>query len=178
MARIQFDIKYRSQIESGEYIVKTRSGNPVRIICWDRDSSTPICALITRDSGPEDYVWTNKEGRNMKIETDDDLFIITPDPDLSEFEKACAQLYEEGRADGESGEKLDNGALKESIAEILRLARKEIEIETPETKENIIRKIREQVEKWMPEKDGKENTHGKRTAFNSVLNLLKEIENE
>lgn len=172
MARIQFDIKYRSQIESGEYIVKTRSGNPVRIICWDRDSSTPICALITRDSGPEDYVWTNKEGRNMKIETDDDLFIITPDPDLSEFEKACSQLYEEGRADGMSGEKPDNGALKESIAEILRLARKELK------EEDIIRKIREQVEKWMPEKDGKENTHGKRTAFNSVLNLLKEIENE
>ena len=171
MARIQFDIKYRPQIESGEYIVKTRSGNPARIICWDRDSCTPICALITRDSGPEDYIWTNKEGRNMKIETDDDLFIITPDPDLSEFEKACVQLYEEGRADGMSGEKLDNAAIKESIAEILRLARKEL-------KENIIRKIREQVKKWMPENNGEENTHGERTAFNSVLNLLKEIENE
>lgn len=171
MAKIQFNIKYRPQIESGEYIVKTRSGNPVRIICWDRDSSTPICALITRDNGPEDYIWTNKEGRNMKIETDDDLFIITPDPDINEFEKACIQLYEEGRADGVSGEKLDDAALKESIAEILRLARKEL-------KENIIRKIREQVKKWMPENNGEENTHGERTAFNSVLNLLKEIENE
>lgn len=167
MARIQFNIKYRSQIESGEYTVKTRSGNPARIICWDRDSSTPICALITRDSGPEDYVWADKEGRNMKSGYYDDLFIITPDPDSSEFEKACVQLYEEGCADGVSGEKLDNVALKESITEILRLARK-----------NIIGKIREQVEKWMPENNGEENTHGKRTAFNSVLNLLKEIENE
>ena len=171
MGRIQFNIKYRPQIESGEYTVKTRSGNPVRIICWDRNSCTPICALITRDSGPEDYVWTDKEGRNTKSGYYDDLFIITPDPDLSEFEKACAQLYEEGCADGVSGEKLDNAALKESIAEILRLARKEL-------KENIIRKIREQVKRWMPENNGEENTHGERTAFNSVLNLLKEIENE
>ncbi len=59
--------------------------------------------------------------------------IITPDPNINEFEKG---------------------------------------------KKYIIRKIREQVEKWMPENDGEENTHGERTAFNSVLNLLKELENE
>ena len=36
MAKIPFDIKYRPQIESGEYKVETRDGKPVRIICWDK----------------------------------------------------------------------------------------------------------------------------------------------
>ena len=41
-----------------------------------------------------------------------------------------------------------------------------------------IERIRKQVKQWMPEKDGEEYTFGKRLAFNSVLHLLEEMEEE
>lgn len=46
-----------------------------------------------------------------------------------------------------------------------------------QAEKDIIAHIREQVNQWMPEKDGEEYTDGKRLAFNSVLHLLEEIEN-
>lgn len=47
--------------------------------------------------------------------------------ELSEFEKACMRLYNEGCDDGLSGDKLSNESLKESASELLDLARKELE---------------------------------------------------
>lgn len=43
---------------------------------------------------------------------------------------------------------------------------------------DIISHIREQIERWMPKDNGEEHIKGERTAFNSVLHLLKEIEEE
>lgn len=43
---------------------------------------------------------------------------------------------------------------------------------------DIISHIREQIERWMPKDNGEEYIKGERTAFNSVLHLLKEIEEE
>lgn len=43
-----FNIKYRPEIESGRYKVRTASGHPVRIVCWDAKSefNDPIVALV------------------------------------------------------------------------------------------------------------------------------------
>jgi len=49
MAKIPFNIKYRPQIESGEYKVVTVNDNhPVKILTFDRDHTLPIIALINR----------------------------------------------------------------------------------------------------------------------------------
>lgn len=42
----------------------------------------------------------------------------------------------------------------------------------------IISHIREQIERWMPKDNGEEHIKGERIAFNSVLHLLKEMEEE
>ena len=47
-----------------------------------------------------------------------------------------------------------------------------------QAEKDTIERIREQVKQWMPEKDGEENTHGERLAFNSVLHLMEEMEEE
>ena len=47
-----------------------------------------------------------------------------------------------------------------------------------QAEKDIISYIRKTIKLWIPEKDGEEYTDGKRLAFNSVLHLLKEIEEE
>ena len=60
MAKIPFNVKFKPQIESGEYKVETRDGRPVRIICWDkkeydgqRERQTPIVYLLLSKDGCE-----------------------------------------------------------------------------------------------------------------------------
>ena len=69
MAKISFDIKYRPQIESGEYKVETRDGKPVRIICWDkqeyagqREEPTPIVYLLLSEGGCEHIMSCTTDG--------------------------------------------------------------------------------------------------------------------
>lgn len=50
--KIPFDIKYRPQIESGEYKVETRDGlHSVRIICWDAAGSQRDNDIIGLEKG-------------------------------------------------------------------------------------------------------------------------------
>lgn len=129
MAKIPFDIKYRPQIESGEYRVETKAGCPVRIVCWDMACELPILGLVllNDEKAEEMAVGFTNEGANLLGEPlYDSLFLVTPEPELSEFEKACMKLYNEGRDDGLSGDKLSNESIKESASELLALAKKEI----------------------------------------------------
>ena len=126
MAKIPFDIKYRDKIECGVYKVVTEDDEPARIICWDStiNKERPIIAIVFEDQ-IEQY---KADGRydNDYDTSNYDLFIVTPEPELSEFEKACMKLYNEGRDDGLSGDKLSNESLKESASELLAIAKKEI----------------------------------------------------
>lgn len=91
--KIPFDIKYKPQIESGEYKIETRDGRPARVICWDRvvtEYSDYIVALVTGTESETAYyyyedghLWSkaNDEGDSSL-----DLFLITPEPELTEFE--------------------------------------------------------------------------------------------
>ena len=98
--KIPFDIKYRPQIESGEYKVVTRADEPVRIICWDRknykgqrEPQTPIVYLLLSKGGCEHVMSCTLSGLYSDgLDRDSDLFIVTPEPELSEFEKAIKDL--------------------------------------------------------------------------------------
>jgi len=78
--KIEFDIKYRPQIESGEYSVVTRDGRTARIVCWDElDSMYPISAAVTRTDGSEVFPTYTNEGKVVANSGHDlDLFIIIP----------------------------------------------------------------------------------------------------
>lgn len=80
--KIPFDIKYRPQIESGEYKVINRIGEKVRILCCDGpDEDYPIVAFSGEDRSP--FTWS-KGGRFMTWrESSRDLFIITPEKELT-----------------------------------------------------------------------------------------------
>lgn len=128
--KIPFDIKYRPQIESGEYKVETRDGRPVRIICWDRQHKNYPLVVLMPGSVGEDCVSYTIDGRyyhDRKI-TDSDLFIITPEPELSEFEEATLKAFDKMCA-GEKHLTPRTNHIQEAAAELLALARKEIEKE-------------------------------------------------
>lgn len=75
--RIPFDIKFRPQIESGEYKVETDSKEPVTIIKWDLKNEDGNILCYYFDSKEEiPYVTSGK-----------DLFLIIPEPELSEDER-------------------------------------------------------------------------------------------
>ena len=135
MAKIPFDIKYRNKIESGEYKVETRNGKPARIICWNkRDKYYPIIALYVNDSRYETFASYNDKGEYY-LGSDDErnLFIVTPEPELTEFECAMLRYLQDG-ANAKSDEKIEELTKKHS-AELLAIARKEIEKDLPRWKE-------------------------------------------
>lgn len=90
--KIPFDIKFRPQIESGEYKVVTGDNRPVRIISWDKrvvGGRIEIVCLVPASQGDTDTVQlyypdgTLISGWSEKFK----LFIITPEPELTDFDK-------------------------------------------------------------------------------------------
>lgn len=91
MAKIPFSIDYKPQIESGEYKVETFSGYPVTIYRWDFDdgTQTPIMGSYVFEDGKE-YVgaWNDEGHFDLMSPNDLDLFIVTPEEELTDLEKA------------------------------------------------------------------------------------------
>ena len=83
--KIPFDIKYRPQIESGEYKLYCHGCN-IKIVCWDADEYLPLVVIIngTAHQLTVDCV----DERNTKF----DLFIIIPEPELTEFEQSVRDM--------------------------------------------------------------------------------------
>lgn len=95
MARIPFDIKYRKEIESGEYTLETQDGqHTVRIICWDAQGSQrndDIIGLQKGALGAENIQRYDFSGHLIADSAHigrKDLVIVTPEPELTEFEQA------------------------------------------------------------------------------------------
>ena len=92
--KIPFDIKYRPQIESGEYKLETECGHPVSIMDWewiDRNEKKCLAVKVLMDEGFNIGYLFDYDGKRHSIlpsDSDSDLFIITPEPELSEFEDA------------------------------------------------------------------------------------------
>ena len=122
--KIPFDIKFRPQIESGEYKVETKIGNPIRVLAWDLPYNFPLAtAEFTKDNRVivESY---SVEGWVGYGEKENNLIIVTPEPELTEFEKGikrgflCAGL-----------EDVPTGIIKDTAKELFELAKKELDYE-------------------------------------------------
>ena len=128
--KIPFDIKYRPQIESGEYKVETRNGESVRIICWDKQGECPIVVLSCVD-GDEGVYTYHENGHYINNESIYDLFIITPEEELTEFEKAVGLVFTDAQLiprdkDGIANIHDIDEFIKKKAAELLAIAKKEI----------------------------------------------------
>ena len=103
MTKIPFNIKYRPQIESGEYKVVTRENRPVEIKIWDLKGDFPIVGVYYDEKNNRDTaVQVTVDGRcSIKPDDDycDDFFIITSKSDLTEFESAVQEIFYKGRED-------------------------------------------------------------------------------
>ena len=124
MAKIPFSIEHREKIESGEYKVETRDGRTARIICWDRkDNNYPIIALF-EEYGKECLLSYTQNGQHVIGKSNvSDLFLVTPEPELTEFEKAFDRIAELYHSDKNPDE---IACCKEYAAELLEIGRKEI----------------------------------------------------
>lgn len=134
--KIPFNIKYRPQIESGEYKVETRDGRPAKVIYWDAkaDDGACIIALIPGYGGEEAYQhFPNGKAFSSKSSDEDcaDLFIITPESELTEFEQELINFFNERNTilpdkDGVYNKHDCNELLHKSANKLLELAKKEI----------------------------------------------------
>lgn len=121
--RIPFNVKWKPQIESGEYKVfaHEHEEQEVRIVCWDNKGEYPIVALI--DNEPEKF---DKHGRvpggNRGGEFS--LFIVTQEEEMTEFEKQLFKIRHIGKRDMYSDQEWQT--LRNESAKLLSLAREEL----------------------------------------------------
>jgi len=107
--RIQFDISKRPQIESGEYkvvYVENSSSEqcPVEILKWDSNSDAGCIIGCIRRNG-KDRIYAFDENGEHKVSGEDDrLFLVTPEPEMSEFEKRLQEVLFEYATTNSSAE--------------------------------------------------------------------------
>lgn len=92
---IPFNIKHRAKIESGEYKVRTASGKPARIVCWDMKTqyNSPILALVA-DSREREYYCNYRED-GQYVGNNENYLVIEdgrPAPESRWLEKVRAIL--------------------------------------------------------------------------------------
>ena len=120
MAKISFDIKYRPQIESGEYKVEF-DGKPARIICWDKkrskDNATIVALIDDGESEHTEYFFS--DGMAL-CATAPALRIITPEEELTDFEKAIKEMMR-------GYVKMPDEVIKETSAKLFAIALKELQ---------------------------------------------------
>ena len=155
--KIPFDIKFRPQIESGEYKVETKDHHPVRIICWNKNTGglDRIVALVAGDSGQEKTLHYTEEGRCIATGSnrDKDLFIITPEPEMSEMEISLLSWLSDDTS-GEIPMERMKQVVKARAAELLATAKKQLlqsgELLTQEHHEKLMETLREECKKDLP----------------------------
>lgn len=140
--KVQFDIKYRAQIESGEYKVETRNGVPVKLLFINSHNAQPIIGELELNgktvyiSTDENGSWTEGNGENQF-----DLFIVTPEPELTEFEQSVRDciienLTTHGR-EMSSTVFIDDDTAKKMATELFGLARNQLQKEGLVTMEHL-----------------------------------------
>lgn len=158
MTKIPFDIKYRPQIESGEYKVETGDGRSVRIISWDKKvfgGSTEIVALVSTPKGDTETVQLYCPDGKLIVSSWNEkfkLFIVTPEPEMSKFEKKLVEMLMEATGKPESNIKIN--AVKETATELLFLAREQLlqsgELLTQEHHEKLMDALQNEALKDLP----------------------------
>lgn len=91
MSKISFDIKYRPQIESGEYKVVTDVGEPVEVVKWDCKGKCPILAVID-DGDTQDSCFYDENG--VSYSGKECIYILTNELELTEFERELDSCVE------------------------------------------------------------------------------------
>ena len=96
-----FNIKYRPQIQAGEYKVRTAYGQPARIVCWDARTpfDQPIVALIeyNRDGGVVDMPVCYMEDGRYVGNNENYLIVDDGTPNLTDIEKAILSALVDAR---------------------------------------------------------------------------------
>ena len=129
---IPFNIKYRPQIESGEYKVRTASGKPARVVCWDYKSQfkETIYVLITTSDGYEYGCPYTEDGRY--VGNNENYLIIEdgrPDP-RTRWENKVMEILENTASIEKTAEALYDAAQRENYDRMLDAARSQV-INTP-----------------------------------------------
>ena len=122
---IPFNIKYRPQIESGEYKVRTASGKPARVVCWDYKSqfNEIIYVLITTSDGYEYGCPYTEDGRY--IGNNENYLLLEdgrPDPGLRWIGKV-REILENTASIEKTAEALYDAAQRENYDRMLDAAR-------------------------------------------------------
>lgn len=153
--RIPFDITKRPQIESGEFKVETREGRPVKIISFEMTDTNdcPIAAQFRLCSGTPVVYLFDKEG-HYKGEgcSNYDLFIVTTEPEMSEFENEMLRYLQDAANKKDDSEIVES--TKEHSSKLLALAKQQLlqsgELLTQEHHEKLMETLREECKKDLP----------------------------
>ena len=128
MSKIPFNMKYRPQIESGEYLLIDTLDRPIRIVEWPEQRKDGKIVYEATTAGG--WLVKGLVGTDGKIANEDtgtvvhELIIVTPDiVGLTDFEKAVQE------ASFLEIHPSDEDAIKEQAKHLLALARKELEKE-------------------------------------------------
>ena len=130
-----FNIKFRPEIEAGKFKVVTADGRPVTIQRWDMKGNYPIlaCTMVKQCNWEGDESWDeerpfayDKDGHAAGTAPADklELFLISEDPELTEFEYAVQEIFYKGR-------ETDIDLLKITSGTLLKVARKQLTEELP-----------------------------------------------
>ena len=122
MAKIPFDKKYWPEIESGRYKVVTEHGEPVEIVKWDCKGKYPILAVIN-DGDTDDSCFFGPDGTSPSSK--EKLFILTDEPELTEFEKGVEETLLAWCSPRENSW-IERDYLREKSAKLLYIAREQI----------------------------------------------------
>lgn len=126
--KIPFDIKYRDKIESGEYKViyvenSSTEQYPVEILKWDSNSDAGCIIGCIRRNG-KDRVYVFEENGKHKVSGGDRrLFIVTPEPEMSEFENGMLRYLQDAVNKKDDSEIVES--TKEHSIKLLSIARDE-----------------------------------------------------
>lgn len=159
--KIAFDIKHRDKIESGEYKViyvenSSMEQYPVEILKWDSNSDAGcIIGCIRRNGKDRIYVFEeNGEHKVSKVSGEDNrLFIVTPEPEMSEMEISLLSWLSDDTS-GEIPMERMKQVVKAREAELLDLAKQQLlqsgELLTQEHHEKLMETLREECKKDLP----------------------------
>lgn len=156
--RIPFDISKRPQIESGEYkvvYVENSSSEqcPVEILKWDSNSDAGCIIGCVRRKGTDRIYAFQENGVHTVSDEDDRLFLVTPEPEMSEMEISLLSWLSDDTS-GRVPMKEMKRVVKARAAELLSLAKQQLlqsgELLTQEHHEKLMETLREECKKDLP----------------------------
>ena len=133
MAKIPFNIKYRPQIEAGEYKVETRDGRPAKVVSFEMTDTNdcPVAAQFRLCAGTPVVYLFDRDGRYKgEISSEYDLFLVTPEEERTKWETAIGRALTDAELiprdkDGIASIHDIDEFVKKKAAELLSLAREQ-----------------------------------------------------